>query len=214
VIALVRWLVVTEIHIWRSLFLWVTRRVPGKGPGVEAFSYTRELAPLIGVFIFLSLIELPVVHLLLPWDTIRLVVLVLSVWGVLWMVGYLAGVRVFPHLLDAGGLRLRYGPRVDIRIPMEAIASITARRGSVTSGEHVQVDGTVLDVAVVKQTRVEVVLHGPTTLGLPDGPAEITRARFYADDPRGLVTSTRERLEVPFVQDRGRPHAVQRGHER
>jgi hypothetical protein len=192
VIRLLRWLVVTEIHVWRSLFLWLTRRVPGKGPGAEAFSYTRELAPLIAVFIFLSLIELPVVHLLLPWETVRLVVLILSVWGLLWMLGYLAGVKVYPHLLDADGLRLRYGPAVDIRIPAGAIASVTARRGSVATGQHVHVEGTVLHVAVVKQTRVQVVLREPTPIAGREG---VTEVRFYADDARGLVTRARERFD-------------------
>ena len=114
--ALPRWLVVLEIGIWRSLFLWVTRRVSGQGPGVEACSYAKQVSPLFAVFIFVSAIELPVVRILLPWDTVRLVVDVLSVWGLLWMVGMLASVRVFPHLLDEDGLRIRYGTTVDIRI--------------------------------------------------------------------------------------------------
>lgn len=29
------WLVKPEIGIWRSLFLWLTRRVPGEGPDAE-----------------------------------------------------------------------------------------------------------------------------------------------------------------------------------
>jgi hypothetical protein len=211
VIRLLRWLVVTEINGWRSLFFWVTRRVPGRRPGSEAYSYTRDVGPIIGVFIFLSFVELPVVHLLIPWDTVRLVVLILSVWGVLWMLGLLAGVIVYKHLLDDDGLRIRYGATVDIRIPAEAIAGVTARRGSAETGKNVEVDGTALSVPVVKQTRVEVLLCEPTTLA---GHAGITEVRFYANDERGLVAAARERFEIASVQDRGRAGAVQRWHER
>lgn len=196
--SLLRWLVTLEIGIWRSLFLWVTRRVPGQGPGVQAFPYARDVVPIMGAFIFVSLLELPVVHLLLPWDTVRLVALVLSVWGLLWMVGFLASMKVFPHLLDDDGLRVRHGTTVDVRIPWEAIASVTSRRGSVPARKTVSVersdDGIVLNVAVLKQTKVDVVLHQPTRVDLPDGTEEMTAVRFYVDNPRALVAAARERL--------------------
>jgi hypothetical protein len=112
VFAFVRWLVRLEIGIWRSLFLGLTRRVPGRGPGVEAFSYAKEITPILWAFIFVSALELPVVHLLIPWQPLKLAVLILSVWGLLWMLGYLAGMRVFRHLLDDSGLRIRNGPGV------------------------------------------------------------------------------------------------------
>jgi len=151
----------------------------------------------MGAFIFVSLLELPVVHLLLPWDTVRLVALVLSVWGLLWMVGFLASMKVFPHLLDDDGLRVRHGTTVDVRIPWEAIASVTSRRGSVPARKTVSVersdDGIVLNVAVLKQTKVDVVLHQPTRVD-PDGTEEMTAVRFYVDNPRALVAAARERL--------------------
>jgi len=139
---LARWLVVLEIGIWRSLFLWVTRRVSGQGPGVERFSYAKQISPVIGVFIFVSAIELPVVHVLVPWDGVRLVLDVLSVWALLWMIGLLASMRVFPHLMDERELRIRHGTTVDIHVPWASIASVAGRRGSVPSGKAVVVEPT------------------------------------------------------------------------
>jgi hypothetical protein len=194
-----RWLVRLEIGIWRSLFLWVTRHVPGMAPGVEAFAYSRDLVPLMAAFIFVSLIELPVVHLLIPWDTVRLVVLVVSVWGVLWMVGLLASMRVFPHLIDDHGLRVRYGTNADIRVPWDAIESVTARRRNRADGKHVVVEGSVLTVAVLKMTKVDVVLRRPTAVSLPGGSEEVTEVRLYVDEPRAFVLAARERLFVPAV---------------
>lgn len=196
--SLVRWFVILEIGIWRSLFLWVTRRVSGQGPAVEAFSYAKELAPLMGAFIFVSAIELPVVHLLLPWETVRLVLLVLSVWGLLWMIGFLASMKVFPHLLDDDGLRVRNGTTIDIRIPWDAIARVTSRRHSVSHRQSVHVeredDTTIVSVPVLKQTRIDVELQRPTAVKLPDGTEEITALRFYVDDPRTFVSRARARL--------------------
>ncbi|MGI9099838.1 MAG: PH domain-containing protein [Solirubrobacteraceae bacterium] len=199
---LARRFVIFEIGIWRSLFLLVTRRVSGYGPGVEAFPYSRDIAPLMGAFIFVSVLELPVVHLLLPWETVRLIAMVLSIWGLIWMVGLLASMKVFPHLLDDNGLRIRSGTTIDIRIPWEAVASVTARR---RSGPPSQVertdDGTVLNLAVLKQTKIDVELHRPTTIKLPHSTEQITELRFYVDDPRALVAAARERLTVRLPQE-------------
>jgi hypothetical protein len=195
VFAPVRWLVRLEIGIWRSLFLLVTRRVSGQAPGVRAFSYSKTVTPVIGAFIFVSAIELPVVHLLLPWETVRLIVAILSVWGLLWMIGLLASMKVFPHLVDERGLRIRYGTTADVRIPWDAVAHVSARRRSVSSGSHVQLEGTVVSVPVLKQTRVDVVLRGPLAVKLPPGDAEITEARLYVDYPGRFVDAARTALE-------------------
>jgi len=190
----VRWLVTMEIGIWRSLFLLVTRRVAGQGEGVRPVPYAKEIAPVIGAFIFVSVLELPLVHLLIPWDAVRLVVLVLSVWGVLWMVGLLASMKVFPHLIENERLRVRHGTTVDVALPWEAVAEVRARRGSVPTQARVHVDGTAASVPVLKRTNVAVVLHGPVTLALPDGPREVTEVRLFADEPRAFVAAARERL--------------------
>jgi hypothetical protein len=52
----------------------------------------------------------------------------------------------------------------------------------------------VATVPVLKQTRVDVSLHRPTEVVLPDGAREITELRLYADDARAFVAAARERL--------------------
>jgi hypothetical protein len=193
-----RTLLRNELGIWRSLLFMVVRRVPGHGPGVQAFPYAKEATPLMVAFIFVSVIELPVVGLLLPWATVRLVVLLLSLWTVLWMVGLLATIRVHPHLLDDDGLRLRQGATTDIRIPWEAIATVAARRGRVQARERLHIeqgdDGPILNVLAMKQTRVEIALYHPTSVTLPNGVEEVTRVRLYADNPNAFIAAVRERL--------------------
>ncbi len=198
IFSFVRWLVRLEFGIWRSLFLWVTRRVPGLGPGVEAFSYSRDITPLMAAFIFGSTLELVVVHILLPWETVRLVADVLSIWGLLWMLGYLASVRVFPHLLACDGLHIRYGTTVDIWIPWDAIAGVTARRGSVSTRKAASVErtgeGIVVNVAVLRRTKVDLSLHRPTRLDLPSGREDVTEVRLYVDNPKAFVKAARQQL--------------------
>ncbi|MCI0689908.1 MAG: hypothetical protein L0Y54_22115, partial [Sporichthyaceae bacterium] len=119
-----------ELGLWRSLFRWVLRR-PVAEPGAEAFLYAAVLTPVFLAFIGVSAVELPVVHLLLPWEGVRRVVDVISAYGLLWMVGLLASMRVHPHVISDAGLRVRHGISVDVAIPWEAIATVRARQRSV-----------------------------------------------------------------------------------
>ena len=91
--------------------------MPGRRAGTQTFAYAKELTPLMCAFVFVSAIELPVVHLLIPWDTVRLVVDIVSIWGLLWMIGLLASIRVFPPCSTNA-----------------SCGSVTARRP--TSGSH------------------------------------------------------------------------------
>jgi hypothetical protein len=178
----IRKAIAMEIGNWRSLFLWVRRRVAGQGPGVQTFSYGKQITPLLWAFVFVSAIELPVVHLLIPWDTVRLVVLVLSVWGLLFMIGMAASMKVFPHLLDAGGIRVRYGATTDIHLPWHEVEAVRARRGT---------DEAAHNVAVMNQTRIAVSLRRPRAF---EG-EEVGEVRLYVDDPRGFVTAANALLE-------------------
>ena len=164
---------------------------------MEAFAYSRDLTPLLLAFILLSAIELPVVGLLLPWATARLIVLILSVWSLLWTIGFLASMRVHPHLLDDDGVRIRHGASTDIRIPSQAIASVAAKKERFAERIHIDErdEGRILNVTVFKQTNVTIALQRPTAIQLGDEVHEITQAQLYADDASGLVTTVRSRLE-------------------
>ncbi|ADB53555.1 hypothetical protein [Conexibacter woesei] len=196
--ALPRRLLRTEWKIWRSLALWTTRRRPGVTATTVAFPYSRDVTPLLLAFLFGSLLELPVFHFLLPWEPARLGALVLGVWGLLWMVGYIAAMRVFPHLLDERGLRIRHGASVDLLVPWDAIADVRAERDRVPRNDPLQFaigpDGTAAKVAILKQTRVTVELREPLVLPYRDDPREVVMVKLAADDPAGLVEAARRQL--------------------
>ncbi|MEV0809165.1 hypothetical protein [Micromonospora sp. NPDC050200] len=202
---LLRRAVAYEIGMWRSLHRWLLRRPLTLPPGAEAFSYVGVVKPILGVFIGLSAIEVPIFDLILsrtvPWQWVRQVVLGLGIWGLLWMIGLFASLRVHPHVLDADGLRVRNGASVDIALPWTAVAAVAARYRSLPSSRTVQVEqgdaGPILHVATGSQTSVDVVLREPLTVALPKGPsAPVSEIRLYADDPDALVALARRHLGV------------------
>ena len=195
--ALARKVVSFELGVWRSLYRWTTRRPRGPA-GAQTFGYAGPVTPLIWAFIGLSAVEIPVAHLLLPWQTARVVVLVVGVWGLTWMFGYLASLKTYPHVIGESGLRIRYGTAVDMTIPWEAVASIGVRHRDLPSSRTVQrssVDaGTVVHVGMSSQTNVDVALRQPVTVPLPTALEPITALRVYADDARALVAEARRHL--------------------
>jgi hypothetical protein len=200
----VRFIIVFEIGLWISLFKWIFRRKPRITPGGQVFGYARVVTPLIAAFIGVSAVELPIVHFLLPWPTVRFIVDLVSIYGLLWMFGLLAASRVNNHVVDGNGLRLRSGVLFDVTIPWSAIASMRLRDHQLSSGGSVIVesgtDGAVLNIGVMKHTDIEVILREPTRLPVPqleDAPAALVR--FAADEPRDLVNLARQHLGDPTV---------------
>ena len=180
-----------ELGMWRSLFRWIG----GRHRGPDAFRYAGTLTPLMLAFIGVSAVELPILHLLLPWPAVRLIVDLLSVYGLLWMLGMLASHRVHPHLAGESGLRIRQGTTVDLAVPWADVATVRARNRGVDKRGSVLVEptdaGTVLVVSVLKQTNVDVELRRPTRVGEHE---DVVGLRLYVDDPAALVTRARQHL--------------------
>jgi hypothetical protein len=183
-----------EFRLWRSLFRWILRR-PTAEPGAATFGYAALLTPVLVAFIVVSAIEIPIVHLVLPWASVRATALAAGVYGLLWMFGLLAAMRVHPHVVGDAGLRVRSGMSADIPVPWSAVAEVRTRSRTLESNRAVQTHDGILSVVVSRHTNVDVTLREPTALPLPGGPSEPVReVRFHADDERALLAAARERL--------------------
>lgn len=196
-----------ELVMWHSLDRWVFRR---PGPAGERFPYASVVTPVIIAFIVVSAIELPIAHLLVPWPVVRQVLLVVGIYGLLWMIGMLASYRVNPHSVDDDGLHIRTGGTVHVLVPWNAIGSVRMRRRSYEGSRSIRLltDGPerTLAFAMGSQTTLDVVLSRPLPLlafrGDPDPVGEV---RLHADDERALAARLRAELEARRPTDAGGP---------
>jgi Bacterial PH domain len=199
--ALARKAVTYESRMWKSLFVWVLQLPRVKGPGAQAFSYASMLTPFLIVFIAVSAIELPILHMLLPWETVRFFADLAGVYGQI--IGLLAAMRVHPHVAGDEGLQIRYGFGVDVSIPWDAVAGVGSRARSVAKVRTVQCEqtaaGLVVSVAVNKQTNVDLVMREPTIFeALPQTNDEpVVELRVYVDDPKAFVARVRDGITEP-----------------
>ena len=187
---------VLELRLYAALLRWCLRRkdVPA---GAEPWGYAQLVTPVLWLWVFGSATELVVLHLLIPWERTRLVVDVISAWGLVWMLGMLAAYRIRPHLLQPDEVRVRNGVQHDVEVPLAAVAAASARETGLPSsvfalqladGER----GTRVSVGVSGRTNVLLELHRPTALVTAKGTVLAQTVSLWPDEPRRLV----ERLRV------------------
>ena len=186
-----------EASMWRSLFRLVSRKGPFDVPsGASAFGHTKAVKPFLITFLALSVFEIPLFHFIIPWTVARIVLLVISGYGLIWMFGLIGSMTLRPHVLDDHGLRIRNGMTLDITIPWSQVASVRARDRSTPPGGSVQSEDGILSLSAGGQTNVDVLLREPRAFGLPrKKPVDpITQVRFVADDGAALAAEATRRM--------------------
>ncbi len=181
-----------EPRVYVSIARWIARR-PSNAP--NRFGYHR--ASVLGVFliamIFTTPIEILIGELLIPWGWLRLGVLILALYGCLWVVGLYASLVTMPHVVDTAFLDLHYGILGEMRVPFNAIATITLdRRTSPNQREGLVVDRqrTTASFSIGGQTQVRIGLRQPVRLRGLLSDHQITNGIDLAvDDPHGFVAA-------------------------
>jgi hypothetical protein len=189
-----------EVALYRSLARWIARR-PDVPRGAKSIGYSRLVAPMLWLWIFGSTVEVIVVEVVLrhldqPWaHAIRIPLLVLGIWGVVWMLGMMASYRVRPHLLTETELLVRSGALTWLTVPLEAVESarpVEHELPGVILSLHV--DGPLALVGVGSRTNLELALAAPTTVRTSKGEVTVSRVGIWVDEPRDTANQLRCRL--------------------
>lgn len=147
------------------------------------------------VMIVLSLAELAIVHMLVPWAWLRLAMLVLTVWGVLFLLGYFASRIVHPHFITDEVLHLRWGLQTVLTTPLTNVATVARH----INHAHTQpgIDGDRLILTQFQSTNVLIPFTDPVAASAPVPrkhlPADFYAAevQLYVDDPDALLRALR-----------------------
>lgn len=183
-----------ELLLWSSLVLLARGRRQGVPDGAVAISYDAALRPVGLLLVGLSVVELVVLELVVPWQRVRLVLLVLGAWTLLLVLGITAANIVRPHVVTAGRLRLRSGTFADVQIPLDRVATATVRRRDAPSSKALLLDAGVLVIGVSGTTDADVDLIEPPVVQTSRGACTAHAARFAADDPAAAVRALADRL--------------------
>lgn len=191
-------LIVLEVQLWTSLGTWLVRR---RRPDGQMFTYHKQ--SIFGVFLIAALFSSPVeillFELLIPWAWLRWVLLIVSLYSLIWIVGYYASLVVRPHRLEAEGVRLRYGALADGFIPYAAITAAARERQKVpgkSRGLLVDAGASAAYFGMDGATNVVLRLDSPQPLrGFFTPTAPVATIYLAVDEPERFVREVRQRLE-------------------
>ncbi|MFC4375357.1 hypothetical protein ACFO5K_14750 [Nocardia halotolerans] len=196
-VQLARRFVRLEIDLWVSLVRALARR-PDIADGTP-IRYAGAVSGLLWAFLLVSAVEIPAVHLIIPWAPVQAGALLLGAWGLLWLAGMLAAHHVYPHVLTDELLRVRYLRRVTLDLSLAGIRTVRNELRPYDSAKTLQLTGTgetTLAVIVGSSTNIRVDLIEPQTFHTPHGTFTASTVVFWADDPRATVAAIRAAMVV------------------
>ncbi|MHB1134950.1 MAG: hypothetical protein ACYC4L_21475 [Chloroflexota bacterium] len=189
--------VVLEPRLWAYLFLWLSRRFRRRE---NEFAYHKRsvMTTFLLLLAFTTPVELLLLELLVPWGWLRWLLLVLSVYALIWLNALYASLVVLPHRLEADGLRLRFGVLAEVLVPYTAIAEVTAehrRAPGGAEGLRAQPEAGVAYLAANGTTDLTLRLRQPLSLqGLLNRTPPVTTLHVAVDEPHRLAASLATRL--------------------
>jgi hypothetical protein len=190
----VAWFLRTETGIARSLW-WAVRGRRAVEPGDVELPYTDRISVLLWTTFGLGVLESAAVHLLVPWPTVRWVLLGSSVYGLLWILGLAFSLRQHPHVLRGDELLLRFGHFRTTRIPLTGLAGV--RRDVRTEHRrNIELDGRTLALSVAGETTVELTFTPDAAVEVRSATAHLERIRFFTDYLRAAVRLLGERVRA------------------
>ena len=191
---------VLEPRLWVCLLQWASRRMR---PGGDDFSYhKRSLASgLVAVVALTTPVELLIWEILVPWAWLRIVLLILGIYALVWVFGFYASLAFLPHRLEEGGLRLHYGAFAQGFIPYSEIEKTernTLKAPKPGDGLQTHPEENALYLATGGKTDLTLQLRTPQIIdGLLRTSHPVTTIHLSADEPERMASKLRQRVGEP-----------------
>lgn len=191
-----------EKIVYAAIVRAIARR-PWKAPDARGFHYHAQSLAILVVFIVLSAVEIAIIDLIVhQWLWLRIPLLIIGIWGLVWMIGFLCAHFMRPHTVGTEGIRVRDGLDMDVHVTWDDVYSVELKSRNhepKTPSVIDDQDGRSLVMDVTDQTNIEVVLERPTTVTLPGLPPKggeqvIDRIHLWTDEPQGFLDAVREHI--------------------
>jgi hypothetical protein len=186
-------LIVGEPKIWAAIFLWRSGRFR-KDPRAFHYAASSNLGLIVGVVLGLVLLEGVgggLLARLAPWSWLSPVLIIISVYAAVWVVGIYASLRAFPHLVMEQGLLLRYGVLGDAWIPWGEVDHVVKESRTSPGGmDGLSTKDGIATLAVGGRTAVTIRRRSPGKVkGFLRETSGISQIRVATDDPDAFLAA-------------------------
>ena len=175
-----------EVGLYLDLWRWMRGQtlIP---TGAVALPHPPGRLQMLGFLTAVLVVEMIVVHLLLPAGVLRILALLLSLWAIIFVWGLIAAERIRPSYVTDELTVLRRGNTVFVEVPMALVRSkradrtfesaIVIREGEITVGGPAGTDTLLLLSEPVQASPDRYPWQRALT-------TEVTKVRFYGTTSR------------------------------
>lgn len=171
-----------ELSLYRDLWLWI-RGETLLPAGAQALPHPPGRLQMLGFVTAVLVVEMVVVHLILPAGVVRVVALLLSLWAIIFVWGLIAAERIRPSYICDDVTVLRRGRTVFAEIPTAVVqhksvdrsfaSAIEIRDGELTVGGPAGTDALLQLSSPVMATPDRYPWQRPQ-------PMEVDKVRFFS----------------------------------
>lgn len=186
-------LIVSEPKLWVAIYLWISGRSPRDAQSFQ-YAASSNLGLITAVVLGLIVLEGGIGGLLArlaPWPWLSPVLIIISVYAAIWIIGIYASLRAFPHRVTEHGLLLRYGVLGEAWIPWQEVDDVVKERVVSPGGmDGLSTKGGIATLAVGGRTTVTIRRRSPGKVkGFLRETPDISQIRIAADDPDGFLAA-------------------------
>lgn len=164
--------------------------------GGEAHTGYKNLRTVVFLILGLVIVEITVVHLAVPSQFWRLLLLVLSIYALLLLLGFYTSVRANPHILTPRGLELRHGSRFVCEIPWENLA-LAKKAGPGQGGDIIISEDGEARLPVLSEVNVRLEMEPPVPAeDLHKGRVDVSSIEIYCDDRKAFLDSVAQAQQL------------------
>lgn len=155
-------------------------------PNAIEIKYGSQMRLFIAILIAASIVEIVAVELLVPFDVLRWIILFLSVYSLLWIIGLMAATIVYPHYVTPNELVIRFFHHHTITIPIASECRVVTGEKSASENKTIVQKDDSLALNVLGSTNASVLLPKKTEIIVDGTPTTVSHISFNVDAPETL----------------------------
>jgi hypothetical protein len=189
--------VVLEFQLWTSLFIWAFQ-LYRKPPDTYTYHKHSILGIAILIVLFCCPFEIAIFELIIPWAWLRWTLLILSIYSLIWVLGFYSSLVIHPHRIDENGVKLHFGAFADGFIPIADISEIKSEKRNTPKKSRGLLIDSVQSTAYICmefESNITIELSVPIFLnGFTSRTTEVRIICISVDDPDGFIKGMQKYL--------------------
>ena len=181
----------SEIRVFGTLIGWAIAKVRRTAPVGYPYNWHQMLIRWVMLFALSSPAEIVLLHILIPWDPLKSAVLVVEVYGLIWLAAIGISFGFLRHSVSPTEIRIRQGLLADVRVRRDNVRDLCREPTRTLDGRtNIAIDGDVAAIAMEGRTDLTLDLHEPIRFRRLFGfSPPITQVRFAADDTDAFLAA-------------------------